>query len=169
MDWERLIPLMIRQMIRQFMRRPGEFLTFRQLAFRIPGADPDVLHALAENWSNLFLITNNDRSLKLHENAVRAILANGLDATAETAMPTPPARTDQLRHERHECDHYTEEEILVDLRRCSVPSDAMLNGCCWRKICRVRGQNPGAVDAECWREICFTRGYLRDRQNPRSF
>ncbi len=48
MDWDRLTTQMIREMIRQFLKCPREFLTFNQLAFRIPGADKDVLHAVAE-------------------------------------------------------------------------------------------------------------------------
>ena len=31
MDWDRLVTRMIREMIRQFLKQPGEFLTFGQL------------------------------------------------------------------------------------------------------------------------------------------
>lgn len=47
MDWDRLATQMIREMIRQFLRQPGKFLTFGQLAFRIPGSDKEVLHVVA--------------------------------------------------------------------------------------------------------------------------
>ena len=39
MDWDRLSTRMIREMVRQFLQQPGEFLTFGQLQFRIPDSD----------------------------------------------------------------------------------------------------------------------------------
>lgn len=97
MDWDRLIPLMIRYMLRQCLLCPGEFLTFRQLAHRIPGSDADVLHSIAEDRQDLFLLEHDDRhglnrSLKLYEQTVSAILANGLEATADAVLPVPQAR-----------------------------------------------------------------------------
>jgi len=58
--WDRLITEMLRHMIREFMCHPAELLTFRQLAHRIE-SDSDVLHAIAEQRSELFLITRIDR------------------------------------------------------------------------------------------------------------
>jgi hypothetical protein len=53
MDWDRLATQMLREMIRQFFREPGEFLTFGQLAFRIPGADKELLHLVADSRPDL--------------------------------------------------------------------------------------------------------------------
>jgi hypothetical protein len=80
MEWDRLATQMIREMIRQFLREPGEFLTFGQLAFRIPGADKELLHLVADSRPDLFAVARNDRALKLHTKAVQKILQDGIDA-----------------------------------------------------------------------------------------
>lgn len=66
------------------------------------------------------------------------------------------------------CDS-SDEEILGDLLREAIPKDALVRGCCWRRVCQVRGRNFNQVDAEAWSNICRERGYLLRRQNPRGF
>jgi hypothetical protein len=85
-NWDRLATQMTREMIRQFLKHPGEFLTFGQLAFRIPNADKDILRSVAENRSDLFVVTRDDRSIKSHMEAVNRILHDGIEA-----VTTPPA------------------------------------------------------------------------------
>jgi hypothetical protein len=63
--------------------RPAEFLTFQKLAFLIRGstnsfADTDVLHVIAEQRRDLFIIAGNDRCLKLFPEAVERIVKDGL-------------------------------------------------------------------------------------------
>lgn len=66
------------------------------------------------------------------------------------------------------CDE-SDEDILDDLNREDVPSEALVRECCWKRICEVRGWNINSVDPEVWRRICTERGYLLSRQNPRGF
>jgi len=167
MDWDRLCTLMIRQMIQQFRVHPGDFLTFGQLAHRIPDADADVLHAIAEQRRDLFVITRDDRRVKLHLEAVERIDQEGIERAV--VVPEPVAAVANAPHERRHCNHFSEEQILADLLRCSLPSEALTRGCCWREICRVRGHNLHQVSQETWNEVCGIRGYLRRRQNPRGF
>ena len=68
----------------------------------------------------------------------------------------------------HYCSR-SEADILADVVRGSIPSDALVNDCCWRRICQVRGRNFNQVDADTWREICAERGYVFGRQNSRGF
>jgi len=30
-------------------------------------------------------------------------------------------------------------EVLDDIKGEAIPDDALVNGCCWRRICQVRG------------------------------
>jgi hypothetical protein len=60
-----------------------------------------------------------------------------------------------------------EAEILSDIVFDIVPDDALVNSCCWRRICRVRGLHFNQVDADLWRGLCTRRGYLYGRQNSR--
>ncbi len=60
-------------------------------------------------------------------------------------------------------------EVLDDIVRETVPDEALVNGCCWRHICRVRGGNFNQIDPEVWSDLCRRRGYLFGRQNPRGF
>jgi len=167
MDWDRLANQMIRELIRQFLRQPGEFLTFGQLTFRIPGSDKDVLHLVAENRPDLFLVTRDDRSIKLHIEAVRRILEEGMDAA--TTEPAPLHTPATVQEGRIRCGHFAQEELVADLQRFSLPAEALTRNCCWSEICRLRAMARPPIDAESWREICVTRGYLKARQNPRGF
>jgi len=167
MDWDRLATQMIREMVRQFLKQPGEFLTFGQLAFRIPNSDKDVLHLVAENRRDLFILTRDDRSIKLHSEAVQRILQNGIDAA--TAEPTSLHTPGSVHEGRIRCGHFSQEELLADLHRCSLPAEALTRNCCWSEICRIRALSQPPIDGESWREICVTRGYLLARQNPRGF
>ena len=167
MEWDRLATQMLREMIRQFLRDPGEFLTFGQLAFRIPGADKELLHLVADSRPDLFAVARNDRALKLHTSAVQKILQDGIDAAMAQPEPTPVAPA--TREGRIRCGHFAQEELLADLHRCSLPPEALTRNCCWSEICRLRAFSHPAIDADSWREICVTRGYLLARQNPRGF
>lgn len=61
------------------------------------------------------------------------------------------------------------DDTLKDLQNGSIPEDALVNSCCWRWICTVRGRFFPFVNAETWHELCQKRGYLFGRQNPRGF
>jgi len=167
MDWDRLATQMIREMIRQFLKEPGEFLTFGQLVFRIPGADKDVLHSLVESRSDLFLLASNDRAVKLYTDALQRILNQGVDTAIAEAGPPHGHREERRQDDR--CSHYSAEDFLADMVRGSLPPDALTRNCCWREICRVRAQNSHRVDPQTWQDICHVRGYLQERQNPRGF
>jgi len=158
---------MIREMIGRFLRGPGEFLTFGQLAFRIPGADKQVLHLVADSRPDLFTVARNGRALKLHTNAVQKILRDGIEAAA--AEPPPRLAATNGREARTRCGHFAQQELLADLQRCSLPAEALTRNCCWSEICRIRAMSQPPIDAESWREICARRGYLLARQNPRGF
>jgi hypothetical protein len=74
------------------------------------------------------------------------------------------------------CDN-DDEAILNDLRYQTVPDDALLRNCCWRRISQVRGRTFSGSesspswdhDGALWKELCRKRGYLYARQNPRGF
>ena len=166
MDWDRLATQMIREMIRQFLREPGEFLTFGQLAFRM-GVDKEILHVVVDSRPDLFAVARNDKALKLHASAVQKILQDGIDSAAAELEPTPAAMTP--REGRIRCGHFAQEELLADLHRCSLAPEALTRNCCWSEICRIRALSQPPIDADSWRDICITRGYLLARQNPRGF
>lgn len=65
--------------------------------------------------------------------------------------------------------NWGDAEILRHIQGESLPSYALLNNCCWRRVCQVRGRNFSDVDDETWIDICTRRGYLLERQNPRGF
>lgn len=165
MDWDRLAAQMIREMIRQCLQRPAEFLTFGQLAFRIPGADRDLLYVFASTRPELFLLCRNEHALKLHMEAVEKILEDGPDAII--AAHQAPQAAPVTNHTR--CEHFSSEELTVDLLRGSLSSQALTRACCWAKVCRLRNSINPPIDQGAWREICATRGYLLARQNPRGF
>lgn len=171
--WERLTTEILRHMLREFLTHPAEFLTFKKLAFLIRTntnflADADLLHIVAEQRRDLFIIAGNDRCLKLFTEAVERIVKDGLEHAIDEVGPIN-AKT-HPKAEGHRCDHFSgDEEILADLTRCSFPPSALTRNCCWREICRVRARNPKSIDKETWREICSIRGYLLERQNPRGF
>lgn len=167
MDWDRLSAQMVREMIRQFLREPGDFLTFGQLAHRIPNSDRDVLHSIAENRPDLFSVTRNERSVKLHTETVRRVLEEGIEAAAQE--PTPAPQQVIAANGRIRCGHFAQEELLADLQRSSLPAEALTRNCCWTEICRLRSRCRPPIDYEEWQEICTTRGYLLRRQNPRGF
>jgi hypothetical protein len=162
MDVERLVT----DMIHEFFAHPAEFLSFNKLAHRIAGGDADVLHAIAEAKPDLFLLTNNGRAAKLFPEAVREILKGNADLTTLHPITTPE---EERIGAGWRCEHSSDEEILADLQHMSLPAEALTRRCCWTRICQVRGNNPGIIDAESWREICRVRGYLYARQNAAGF
>jgi len=167
MDWDRLAIQMTREMIRQFLREPGEFLTFGQLAFRIPGSDKEVLHLVADSRPDLFAVARNDRALKLHIRAVQKLLDDGIETVI--AQPEPIPANETVPKGRIRCGHFAEDELLNDLQRGSLLPEALTRTCCWSEICRLRVFCTPVIDTDSWREVCVTRGYLLARQNPRGF
>ncbi len=165
--WDRLISEMIRHMIREFLAHPAELLTFRKLS-RLVASDADVLHAIAEQRPDLFMITSNDRFVKLFPEAVVRIASTGVEKAIAEVAPVPSER--DARRDHPACDHFSsDEEILADLKRASFRPESLTRSCCWSAICRVRALNPQAINEEMWREVCGIRGYLHGRQNPRGF
>jgi hypothetical protein len=63
----------------------------------------------------------------------------------------------------------SESSILSDIKRGGIPSEALVNSCCWKRICQVRGLHFNEIDDETWRDICRQRGYVFARENPRGF
>lgn len=63
------------------------------------------------------------------------------------------------------CDK-PEQEILGDLKRGSVPDEALLRSCCWRKIRQVRGNRFHEIDDGTWNTLCDKRVQLNARRNP---
>jgi hypothetical protein len=171
--WERLTTEMLRHMIREFLAHPAEFMTFTRLAFLIRAAtneavSSDLLHVIAEQRSDLFIITRNDRGLKLFTDALERIVSMGVDSVI--AEPAPVHSEAHPKYEHHRCNHFSgDDEILDALTRCSFGPPVLTRSCCWKEICRVRGMHSNAIDADAWREICSIRGYLQERQNPRGF
>src|SRR6266508_2848759 len=115
MDWDRLATQMTREMIRQFLREPGEFLTFGQLTFRIPGSDKELLHLVADSRPDLFAVARNDRALKLHTRAIEKILDDGIETVMAHPAPVPAKAT--VPEGSIRCGHFAEEELLLDLQR----------------------------------------------------
>ena len=53
-------------------------------------------------------------------------------------------------------------EILSDILNNSIPRDALVKDCCWKKICQVRGKNFGNVEQSGnWSDICSDRGFYK--------
>jgi hypothetical protein len=162
-EWDKLIPQMVRQMI----RHPAEWLTFEALARLIPASDADALHALAETHPNLFFLAKDRRAAKLHLETVRSITQHGLDWTVENPPPTDTQsrRVTQSAH----CDHFSDEALLNNLRYSTPADEALVRGCCWSQICRVYSSHRNLIPSENWQEICRIRGYMLARQNARGF
>jgi hypothetical protein len=159
-DCDRLITAMIRQ----FFAHPGEFLSFDQLARRIPESVPELLHGIAEAKPELFLLTRRGDAAKLHTEAFEEIIEERADLTTLHPIRTPE---EERIGGSLSCEHLSEDEILADLACGSALAESLLRRCCWKRICEVRGLNPGFVDAESWVEICRVRNYLLSRQKPR--
>lgn len=66
------------------------------------------------------------------------------------------------------CDN-DDWDILNDIRNGSIPTDVLIERCCWTRICRVRWRNYKHVPPETWVQICRERGYAFARANPRGF
>jgi hypothetical protein len=165
-EWDRLVTQMIRAMIQQFLARPTEFFSFGKLAKQIPGADADILHAIAEGRPDLFVITKNSRFAKLTLQAIRPILLSEMD------LSTIHDLAEVRRYEADSdcfCDHSSDSEILNDLKHGTLPAGALTNNCCWKRICLVRGRNMNLISPQSWEDTCRKRGYLLYRRNPSGF
>lgn len=57
------------------------------------------------------------------------------------------------------CDK-TDEEVIEDFIFETNPDESLLEDCCWRHICAVRGRHPQEFDAPQWRELCRRRGLV---------
>jgi hypothetical protein len=163
-------------MVKLLLRRPGEWLTFRQAAYslKMPNCDTDVVGALVEFRPDLFSV-NNDTRFKLRSGVAESVANIGV---AEWQVP---ARPEAPQHESSEVVSHSatslpgcycnvpETRVLQDLIHNSVPDSAIMYTHCWRHIFRARGLYFNHVTEETWREICQRRGYLRERENPRGF
>jgi hypothetical protein len=169
---------LIRTMVGVLREHPAEWLTFKRLSFLIalPSYDADFWAAIAEYRDDLFVI-NADKRLKLRPAVIEETALQGMTDWRIPARPVQIER-ERLTGQTGESNRKStvgcycnlpESEILADLKVGSVPDEALVNGCCWRTICRVRGLNFNAVDPETWREICQRRGYVQQRENPRGF
>jgi hypothetical protein len=115
-----------------------------------------------------FMITADERFVKLFPEAVERIVLLAVESTIAEVRPAPSERG--TRRDHRPCSHFSSaEEILADLSRGSFRPESLTRHCCWIEISRVRGHNPKAIDADTWREVCRVRGYLLRRQNPRGF
>ncbi len=168
----------IHAMVRVLREHPAEWLTFKRLSLLIavPSCNADLCAAIAEYRDDLFAV-NADKRLKLLQSVIKEIALQGI---AKWQIPARPERIDRgsLNSQSSQSDrtatvgcycNLSESEVLNDLKAGSVPEDALLNQCCWRTICRVRGLHFSSIDPETWREICQHRGYIQQRENPRGF
>lgn len=81
---------------------------------------------------------------------------------SEMALQLQAARRDALRNPRQQCIcGVGDGQILEWIQNQCVPEGALYNGCCWVRVCQVRGRNLPEVEEETWEEICRTRGYLK--------
>ncbi len=56
----------------------------------------------------------------------------------------------------------SDSEILSDILNNSIPRGALMNDCCWKRICQVRYRNFKKVTkSRNWRSICSDRGYYK--------
>ena len=62
-----------------------------------------------------------------------------------------------------------DDHILADIQSARIPDTALVNSCCWSRVCQVRGRNFSVVENDTWVEICTQRGYIHARKNPRGF
>jgi hypothetical protein len=58
-------------------------------------------------------------------------------------------------------------QLLDDLKRGTVPAEALTRSCCWEEVCRVRQWNLGDISDDDWGELCTRRGHLLGGQSPR--
>ena len=169
---------LIHAMVRVLREHPAEWLTFKRLSLliSIPDCNADLCAAIAEYRDDLFTI-NADKRLKLRPLLIEEISLRGISNWRIPARPEPNKRENSNNQTSQSNRRTTlgcycnlsESEILSDLKAGSVPEEALVNQCCWRTICRVRGLNFNSIDPETWRETCQKRGYIQQRENPRGF
>ncbi len=169
---------LIHSMVLALWRHPSEWLTFKRLSrlCAIANCDADIVGAFAGYRNDLFAISR-DEKVKLQTHAVETIATTGI---ANWRVPEPPKRAERASAGapagRNAIStgagcycRSSHPEIIKAIRESAVPHDALLNTCCWRTLCRVRGLHPSKVDPETWRELCRRRAYIQLRQNPRGF
>jgi hypothetical protein len=166
MDEDRVIG----SMIKILRERPGEWLTVAYLSSLIamPDCDGDLVGAMADFRPDLFAVSR-DRKLKLRPEVAENISRQGI---SNWRVPERP-EADPYRgiNRRGAAETGTalggcycsapDNDILEDLKTGSVPDEALVNSCCWKNICRVRGRFFGQVPDDTWTEICRRRGYIQ--------
>lgn len=110
-------------------------------------------------WKRDGRFTFNDvdkgRSLSAEELSAHGLL-NVTEGNAGCHIPHS-----DIERERLACYcRYPDIEILNNIVRGDIPEEALIMGCCWKRICQVRGRGFSFIDAEIWREICRRRAYL---------
>jgi hypothetical protein len=158
--------------------RPSEWISFRRLAalLNMPGIDGDVVGALVDYRPDIFAVSK-DRKVKLRMTTVEEISLRGktewkLPEVPQKKSPNPISSRGTTAGDHVVVGCYCDlpsDAILEDLKNANIPEEALVNSCCWRRICSVRGSNLWAIPEDIWREICERRGYLYFRQNPRGF
>jgi hypothetical protein len=166
---------LIRSMVIVLRQHPGEWLTFRRLSqlVAIPGINEYAVGGVAEYRDDLFAISH-DRKVKLRQSVLeqtahqdvtnwavpqRIVLDDrrelrirvaralgGADGTCYCQVPPPT--------------------ILSEIIGETVPDEALILGCCWITICRVRGPDPHLVSSDVWSELCRRRVDVKHRENP---
>jgi hypothetical protein len=136
-------------MVKILRSRPSERLTFSYLTslVSIPNCDAKLIGAMADFRPDLFVVTK-DKKLKLRMNVAEDIARQGV---SKWRVPAPPAKVRENaglgKHssgmsldpaEGCYCNH-PDEEVLRDLKKGSIPDEALVFSYCWKNICRVRG------------------------------
>ena len=168
----------VHAMVRALRTRPAEWLTFRDLSTLIANRemDEEVVGAIAEYRKDIFAITN-DRKLKLRESIVEQTAHLDLDNWTVPERRIPDGRRElrdavarALRVENGCCYcSFSDPEIFDDIFAERVPDGALILSCCWKTICRVRGQELNSVPPDIWEELCRRWAIIRPRENPRDF
>ena len=63
----------------------------------------------------------------------------------------------------------SDQDIVRAINNESIHDEDLVGRDTWKIICKVRGKNFNAVDAEAWQSLCARRGYVLSRRNPRGF
>jgi hypothetical protein len=103
---------------------------------------------------------------ELRDEQTRAVLANSPKrrSTAKPAIiaqpPQAPSKATTEVYKGGCLCKVNDRQILTWIQSQTIPEEALVEDCCWVRICQVRGRYSGVED-ETWEEICRTRGYLK--------